>query len=185
MPDGHLSAHGQANLRMMGRLLAFDVLLNNHDRLPFLWDNQGNPGNVMFRKSDASVVSIDNAPNCISHGNIAVRLSYLEKVRSATTAAFHHAIGSSFDRIRSLLCEGCPDGHGWPGLKIDIGEIGVREVQRGYIDAVSFCVESGSITQRSLEEEFRKATGQSDCSAIDADFVVDVMRVFKDVMDNR
>jgi hypothetical protein len=33
----------------IGKILAVDVLFNNYDRLPWLWDNPGNPNNLLFR----------------------------------------------------------------------------------------------------------------------------------------
>ena len=39
---------GREHLREIGRLLVLDVLINNGDRFPLLWENRGNPGNLMF-----------------------------------------------------------------------------------------------------------------------------------------
>jgi len=52
---GHeLSAHslwGKHVLTELGKLLAFDVLINNWDRFPFLWrKDSGNSGNFVFTK---------------------------------------------------------------------------------------------------------------------------------------
>merc|ERR1719253_250215 len=42
-------SHAKAclELQMLGRLLAADILLNNFDRLPAIWDNEGNAGNLL------------------------------------------------------------------------------------------------------------------------------------------
>jgi hypothetical protein len=53
--NGHeLSAHsnwGKCVLKELGQLLAFDVLINNWDRFPFLWrKDAGNSGNFLFTK---------------------------------------------------------------------------------------------------------------------------------------
>ena len=32
----------------LGRMMVFDVLLNNWDRIPFIWNNEGNGGNMLF-----------------------------------------------------------------------------------------------------------------------------------------
>ena len=34
----------------LGMIFAFDVFINNYDRFPFIWDNDGNPDNIMVRK---------------------------------------------------------------------------------------------------------------------------------------
>lgn len=41
----------------LGQIVALDVLLNNGDRVPFIWDNQGNSGNLhlIVRQDDNSV----------------------------------------------------------------------------------------------------------------------------------
>jgi hypothetical protein len=45
---GHeLDERGKTRLRELGRLLALDAVLNNSDRLPLMWNNQGNAGNIM------------------------------------------------------------------------------------------------------------------------------------------
>jgi hypothetical protein len=46
--DNHvrLSSGGCEIFRSIGRLMAVDTLLNNGDRLPLLWDNPGNAGNL-------------------------------------------------------------------------------------------------------------------------------------------
>jgi hypothetical protein len=33
----------------LGRILGLDILFNNYDRVPFLWNNPGNPNNLLFR----------------------------------------------------------------------------------------------------------------------------------------
>jgi hypothetical protein len=47
-----------ARLRELGALIVLDILLNNMDRLPIaLWNNDGNPGNVLF---STTIIGIDN-----------------------------------------------------------------------------------------------------------------------------
>lgn len=37
-------------LKALGELIAVDVLLNNPDRFPAVWNNNGNPRNALFKK---------------------------------------------------------------------------------------------------------------------------------------
>jgi len=37
----------------IGELLAFDLLINNYDRLPLVWNNTGNSGNIIFCKPES------------------------------------------------------------------------------------------------------------------------------------
>lgn len=46
--DNSFEALNSDHLRKIGAILALDVLVNNVDRLPLIWDHQGNPGNLMF-----------------------------------------------------------------------------------------------------------------------------------------
>ena len=50
---------GKENLKGIGKLIVLDFILNNWDRLPIIWDNEGNYANIMFQ-DDGSVVGIDN-----------------------------------------------------------------------------------------------------------------------------
>ena len=57
---------GLLNCRVLGKVLALDVLTNNFDRLPCIWDNKGNPGNVMFQPAPKhTALCIDNMVSCI------------------------------------------------------------------------------------------------------------------------
>lgn len=40
------SEEGKQLLQDMGKMLALDIFMNNSDRLPLIWNNQGNAGNV-------------------------------------------------------------------------------------------------------------------------------------------
>merc|ERR1712113_260363 len=53
-----LNQNGHSNLKKIGALVAVDMLLNNFDRLPCIWQNAGNPNNVMFLKSEGEAVCI-------------------------------------------------------------------------------------------------------------------------------
>jgi predicted protein tyrosine phosphatase len=65
---GRARANGAAPiiLRGVGAICALDVLLNNSDRLPLLWDNAGNPANLMLDKggimSSSSSAAAERTP---------------------------------------------------------------------------------------------------------------------------
>ena len=74
---GALSDRVQHICDELGRMVAYDFLINNFDRLPTVWDAKGNEGNVMLGKASAakdgddhitSVISIDNMAACIQEG---------------------------------------------------------------------------------------------------------------------
>jgi len=56
---------GKKLLIEVGRILAFDVLINNWDRLPLIWDNVGNTENILFTDSNL-VYGIDQSVQSIN-----------------------------------------------------------------------------------------------------------------------
>lgn len=52
-------------LKSLGRIIAMDMLINNYDRLPLVWMNEGNLANLLF--VEQGVVAIDNKVNSIEH----------------------------------------------------------------------------------------------------------------------
>ena len=63
----------------LGRLMAFDMLINNFNRLPLAWSNDGNLGNVMLSSRLGPVVGIDQCVNPIRH--TAGLSIYMQRVR--------------------------------------------------------------------------------------------------------
>ena len=59
---GDPSAAGLVRLEELGRVLALDVLCNNGDRFPLIWDNRGNPGNTMLATGAGKVRVARAAP---------------------------------------------------------------------------------------------------------------------------
>lgn len=66
-PSGKLSEIGLQRLRAVGKLMAFDMLCHNTDRLPLVSDNTGNKGNLLMSTvpGSADIVLIDSAVACI------------------------------------------------------------------------------------------------------------------------
>jgi hypothetical protein len=81
LPPQDLAAKlkGSGGMRAVGAVCAFDVILNNADRLPLLWNNNGNVANLMFCESWNQVVAIDQAAFSVPSG--AGRDDYLRSVR--------------------------------------------------------------------------------------------------------
>ncbi|KAI3651947.1 hypothetical protein MP228_003250 [Amoeboaphelidium protococcarum] len=51
----------------LGKILALDVMLNNGDRIPFIWENQGNPGNMhtVIRANESNLDGNENNFNLV------------------------------------------------------------------------------------------------------------------------
>lgn len=69
----------------LGRLMAFDMLINNFDRLPLAWTNDGNLGNVMLGSSLGVAVGIDQSVAPIVH--VDGLRAYTSRVRQAVVEA--------------------------------------------------------------------------------------------------
>jgi hypothetical protein len=146
LPGAALTPKGEENLKMLGRLIAFDMIINNYDRVPCIWDNKGNPGNVMFVNDTHSVISIDNMLNCMSNENQEVIQKHLAKVKETAGAVLSKPklVHPDFAKTRTFLKDGCPV---WSGLGIDVGDEGVLVVQAGFCDVVKL-IATGSQLER-------------------------------------
>jgi len=45
----HITPESRDRLIRLGMIFSFDAFINNYDRYPFLWDNDGNPDNLILR----------------------------------------------------------------------------------------------------------------------------------------
>lgn len=204
-----LKESAKAMLRACGSVIVFDMIAFNYDRLPCIWGNLGNPQNIML-SSDARcpLVAIDNQVGCIPRQSSEKRIDYLEKVRQITRAIVHapdveHA---AFAQVRRFFRYGCKQdsgtlnvGHGWEGLRVDVGEEGTLEVQRGFLATIrrtALCVglagaacARGFVTREVLEKEanmVRALLGTGNCAEgyglerIDLDFCASIIDVFRE-----
>ena len=148
-PPRSLHDVGRNNLLQFGRMIGLDFITNNFDRFPVVWNNNGNPGNVMFYGNTEEdgvaeevanrIVAIDNMTSCISRSKFKAEYdAYADKTSNVLTALFQDPtnINDAFNRVRMFLENGVPNG-GWPGLHIDIGETGVKIVQEGFLESLA------------------------------------------------
>eukprot|EP01112_Ceratiomyxa_fruticulosa_P021773 TRINITY_DN778_c0_g1_i1.p1 TRINITY_DN778_c0_g1~~TRINITY_DN778_c0_g1_i1.p1 ORF type:complete len:406 (-),score=98.05 TRINITY_DN778_c0_g1_i1:57-1274(-) len=80
-----LSKKGKEILFDIGRMSSYDVLINNWDRIPLMWSNEGNAGNIMFisdKKRNVHPIAIDNSLTCIDPTLTENYLEYLDKVKT-------------------------------------------------------------------------------------------------------
>lgn len=84
----------------VGRLMAFDMLINNFDRLPLAWSNQGNLGNVMLNSSLGVVVGIDQCVSVITHP--AGFQTYLTRVRRVVSEV-RGGQGRAFEAVKTAI----------------------------------------------------------------------------------
>ena len=152
---------GLTNLNVLGKVIALDILTNNFDRLPCIWENNGNPGNIMFQPEPKhTALCIDNMVSCIDVEKF--QNQYQQYVKKATNmlqrllpskeeegagskedhgngngngngnrSTTNNATLKEFERVRIFLKDGTGNG-GWPGLGCDIGIRGMDEIQQGF-----------------------------------------------------
>ena len=80
-------------------MIALDILVNNGDRIPVgdLWDNEGNPNNVLYSLTETQFVAIDQP--CISISNEQLRRSYFERV----SRLYRNIRSSDYSAIDSVI----------------------------------------------------------------------------------
>ena len=100
---GSITCLGEGEFEALGLMAAFDVLLNNTDRLPVLFDTEGNLGNVILEPgSDGGVVccAIDSCANPLEGAALERHLARLraqahEPDLTAAAAAFAMLCGAA------------------------------------------------------------------------------------------
>jgi len=63
-PETELSENSLRRIDELARILVLDVLTNFGDRLPFVWPNQGNSGNLMITET-GQFICVENGFNVI------------------------------------------------------------------------------------------------------------------------
>lgn len=94
--------HRQQLLHDIGRVMGLDMLLNNFDRLPLCWTNEGNPDNILVKNAQSAphIVAIDSTLTRISHPE--GRRRYEASVQSALED-LARGRGPALDRVKSSL----------------------------------------------------------------------------------
>jgi len=92
--------------REIGRVIALDLLLNNFDRFPIIWQHDGNASNLMIQ-SDSTAAgkyklhAIDQSYNRILNDKNAA--AYLENVKSCLSEAKSGKMGAHARKLKSFV----------------------------------------------------------------------------------
>jgi len=121
---GKLSVNGAKNLQNLGVILAVDVLTNYSDRLPFIWVNPGNSGNLMVTNK-GQFISIENGIATFATNSPPYE-SYMKKVTSLLEdlAKDPNSIKPAFANINEKFLE-------FTGVNLE--DIAVLEIQAGFV----------------------------------------------------
>ncbi len=174
-------------LRAIGRMMAFDLLIFNYDRLPCVFGNGGNTENVMIVGS--SIIAIDSMVSTFPRTTDAARAqfdSYIERV-AALVRKVHTEPASAhgaFDAVRRLIRDGrgdMSDEAYCPPLGLDIGAEGVLIIQEGFASTFG---DFDALSPYALEELVRRISafagtngcGEERCDPVFLDRVAAVFR---------
>jgi len=130
------AAYGPHLLKQFGRIIAVDMLCNNFDRSPLIWNHEGNANNVLIRAVGGQVIvrAIDQGVTAIrphDDGDETMVKEYLDKVQMAVfEAAKKEHEGPCITKVRDFFTR-------YTG--VDIGAEGCAHVQEGIMDGAVAC----------------------------------------------
>ncbi len=132
-----LSKRGRSTLKAFGRVILFDAICNNWDRLPFVWDNEGNGGNLLIKSLPGTVIAIDNSITALDarlhHEKTEQYLTRLRcTLQSLAVATLSRQSASCILPLANLLNKlaAASDSKG-----LQIGELGCLAIQKGVLEA--------------------------------------------------
>jgi hypothetical protein len=147
--------NGQKRCFQLGRLIMFDVFINNWDRLPIIWDSpEGNIDNIMFLDSDqVPIIGIDQSVTSITNPDD-IEL-YLKKVRQLLTEIvtfdFSHLKDFPFaTKIQQFIL-----AH--QDLQFDIGRFGLRAAWIGMMQGALDIIQNITIQKLQREHDILNA----------------------------
>jgi hypothetical protein len=117
----------------LGKLMGFDMLINNFDRLPLAWSNEGNLGNVMLGSRVNIIVGVDQSVQPITHPE-GLR-NYQDRVRAACKEA-PDGVGKSFMKVQEAI---------YNNTAIELTPAEVNDLRRGCLDLLSLVVRHVSL----------------------------------------
>ena len=118
------------NLHQMGAIMSMDVLLNNWDRLPLIWSNDGNLSNFLFMSRSTGgyeICAIDQAIFPVSRKVLANYEQYMGKVKSLIDSLLVESLiepGSPIAKVRDSI---------FLWTNFDIGQAGMLALRHGLL----------------------------------------------------
>jgi hypothetical protein len=182
---GTLSAAGKQVLHEMGEMIGFDSLINNSDRLPFVWQNNGNAANVLLALDEKNacgrIVVIDSLVSCINPKmHLAGFHAYLEKIKNATKHLCEtpHEEYPSIAQAREMIRHETSLSQS-SGVGYDVGE-GSKIIQSGIVSFMQKCGELSPAELWKMKSDLeRMGKDMPGIERLDLDFIHSVLDVFK------
>jgi len=122
-----LSVRGKKYLNNLGVILAVDVITNYSDRLPLIWDNPGNAGNLMITNK-GQFVSVENGITTFAT-NSSTYDQYSKRVKTFLDSLVNNpeTVLPEFQKIDDKFME-------FAGISLD--DVGILAVQEGFIEFI-------------------------------------------------
>ncbi len=176
--------HLQSIWKTLGQIIVADVLLNNFDRIPVVWDNNGNAGNVFFQlHNKIRTVAIDQV--CCRIQDEALRQQYVSRVKEFALAMKNHGKenNSFLETIVKFLKHYAPkDYHSHFDGKIK------EQIYDGIMEMINYCkvLVTSQETIAAWKEQIEMMKTGNDMEGIyeyslkdiDASFVFEISRQF-------
>jgi len=174
--------NGKQRLQEVGRIISLDILTNNWDRLPVVWDNEGNLGNLFIQmgKDDGKVVGIDQGITCI---HLTVNKAGYEKYVARVIALIETIVNKPTEespqlkRVRDLI-------QLFTGF--DITEKGSVEIQKGVMQTMILMAKLTVDDLHNMKADVQKKVKQDWESVwenmmqlINVEFFESILRIFR------
>jgi hypothetical protein len=156
------------------------MLCNNWDRLPVIWDNEGNLRNIRVEHigvDEPNIVALDNTITCIIPDNFN---TYEEKLRDCLAALTTdvNAEYKGYKTVREVLSF---------TSSVDFTEREIREMQIGTLEGIIEIAKLTPETLTKMKEEFSKMVVQdwenvwaSGVESINIDFLTSVINIMQE-----
>jgi len=127
----NLSNLGKKICIQIGNLVIFDALINNWDRIPAIWDNEGNFGNFLISKTQG-LISIDSTISSIANLQSSQCEVYLEKVRKLLFEV------ENFEKLKPQELKYISKIRDFFKMNVnfDVGDEGMKLIRQGMADTI-------------------------------------------------
>lgn len=140
--------NNKENLQHIGKIMVLDVMLNNLDRIPLIWDNEGNLENLLFSNDGNGnhlVFAIDQAIYPVSKLLEKNYNAYLDKTRNLvkdiTAKDWKLSPDSPLDKVKCSFKL-------WTGY--DLTDSNIYAIRHGILETMQFVI--SNISKESLHD---------------------------------
>ncbi|KAL9649711.1 hypothetical protein ABK040_009527 [Willaertia magna] len=118
-------------LKDIGKILCLDICLNNWDRFVCgdIWENEGNPNNILFSKDKMRLAAVDQSLTSII--DLEKRKEYLDKIHNFATTLFNESADNN-PYIRGV----CQYIENYVGSAFTFSSVEFELIKRGMLEAV-------------------------------------------------